>query len=38
MVVKFYFDDEMLFVVNKVIEEMLDDIVKIKFKESEDIL
>lgn len=28
MVVKFYFDDEMLFVVNKVIEKMLDDIVK----------
>lgn len=28
MVVKFYFDDEMLFVVNKVIEIMLDDIVK----------
>lgn len=38
MVVKFYFDDEMLFVVNKVVEEMLDDIVKIKFKESRDIL
>lgn len=38
MVGKFYFDDEMLFIVNKVIEEMLDDIVKIKFKESRDIL
>lgn len=38
MVVKFYFDDEMLFVVNKVIEEILDDIVKIIFKESRDIL
>lgn len=38
MVVKFYFDEEMLFIVNKVIEEKLDDIVKIKFKESGDIL
>lgn len=38
MVVKFYFDDEMLFVVDKVIEEILDDIVIIKFKESGDIL